>query len=72
MAIAWADLAGQKLSEIVKTMLYSSRRLSPYVEPIPAHVIIHPAASFLGLRRLSEKASERRAALLAKPGDWRR
>jgi hypothetical protein len=53
-------------------MLYSSRRLSPYVEPIPAHVIIHPAASFLGLRRLSEKASERRAALLAKPGDWRR
>ena len=35
-------------------------RLSPYVARIPTHVIIHPAVSFLGLRRLCERASEQR------------
>jgi glucokinase len=37
-------------------------RLSPYLEPIPTHVIMHPAASFIGLRHLSERAPERVSA----------
>jgi glucokinase len=46
-----------------RTRFEEKGRLKPYIEPIPTHVIIHPAASFLGLRRLSERASEHRAAL---------
>jgi glucokinase len=38
-------------------------RLSSYVEPIPTHVIVHPAVSFIGLCRLSQNASGRRAKL---------
>jgi glucokinase len=37
-------------------------RLGPYLEPIPTHVIMHPAASFIGLRHLSERALERVSA----------
>jgi glucokinase len=38
-----------------RTNFESKGRLRSYVEQIPTHVIVHPAASFLGLRWLTEQ-----------------